>query len=599
MAAPRVFIAYASEDYDVATRLADALDARGARVFEFKRSAVPGTTAWREVVENIRASDWCVVLVSGASAASVPVSKEVEEAYHWNANTRRPALVPAMLEDASKDALLAAWTEVDFRDRDAGIAALARRLELGGEGEARGEEEADAVALDVSITAKPQRVRTGETVSWVAQVCNEGGTTVRGVELLLSNRRIEGPKDVEPGGTLARTVPVRFETPGKKRRTLAAYVAGDAGRTLVDRETGRVLVTKAPRKRPAPPSPSWTAVPSLRALRAGSLPPGGAAVSSVPPGAEPGADGPFVELDAAPNVEAPTSPVAGMDAEDAATGLSALGTAGVTGLAGYLACALVTGALSDGLLDVAPLVASREWLLGVLPGWTSAVLGGLAALAVAFAAFLRVIEDAFDLAGYCWGTVTGGLLGLVTGVVLLALFWGALPYDATWFTFQLVLAGLAGAVAGAWVDLAGSAPDWLEGTSGPYAALLTTASFPILGFAAFAGFAAGTDVLQTWSASETWYAVVPRWIGDHVPAWPGFAIGGVFGLGLLLAAFEAGTDEDAILLLVLLGCLVGAFAGLAWLYLFGLTVGPLVACWAATAFVILVLGGLTAGTWLG
>ena len=131
---PKVFISYSTKDHSTAEALYTDLQKAGADVFEFERTATPGSSAWDEVLGWIEASDVFIMLVSKSALKSRPVKAEVEHAHYrfLNSTPTRPSiLIPAMLEtDVQPPRLLERFTGLALYNYAAGVKQLIAELGL-------------------------------------------------------------------------------------------------------------------------------------------------------------------------------------------------------------------------------------------------------------------------------------------------------------------------------------------------------------------------------------------------------------------------------------------------------------------------------------
>ena len=131
---PKVFISYSTKDRATAEALYTDLLKAGADVFEFERSAKPGSSAWDEVLGWIESSDVFIMLVSRSALKSRPVREEVEYAYYKfvNSDATRPGkLIPALLEqDIQPPRVLERFTGLALYNYATGIKQLIAGLGL-------------------------------------------------------------------------------------------------------------------------------------------------------------------------------------------------------------------------------------------------------------------------------------------------------------------------------------------------------------------------------------------------------------------------------------------------------------------------------------
>src|SRR5262245_61787363 len=95
----KVFISFQTADVAVAESLYERLSQAGASVYQFRRTARPGTSAWTTIIDLISDSDVFIALVSKSSLKSRAVNVEVEQAHYEHVNNARPSrLIPVLLE---------------------------------------------------------------------------------------------------------------------------------------------------------------------------------------------------------------------------------------------------------------------------------------------------------------------------------------------------------------------------------------------------------------------------------------------------------------------------------------------------------------------
>ena len=126
----KIFLSFAVEDRLLAERLQADLSERGAEVFQFLRSAVPGTEAWSQVLESIERADWFIVLLTESAIESKPVRYEIRQAQHRYINEDKPRLIPALVEQVEKPSELRIFTNLPFDDYAAALLRLSAMLKL-------------------------------------------------------------------------------------------------------------------------------------------------------------------------------------------------------------------------------------------------------------------------------------------------------------------------------------------------------------------------------------------------------------------------------------------------------------------------------------
>ncbi|ODS31757.1 MAG: TIR domain protein [Candidatus Scalindua rubra] len=129
---PKVFISYSTTDRSIAEALyKDLLDA-GAEVFQFERSATPGTSAWDEVLGWIESSDVFIVLVSKSALKSRPVNAEVVHAHYQYLNSNQPfKLIPIVLEEEFRPhRVIRRFAQLPLDDYATGLQRLIAELGL-------------------------------------------------------------------------------------------------------------------------------------------------------------------------------------------------------------------------------------------------------------------------------------------------------------------------------------------------------------------------------------------------------------------------------------------------------------------------------------
>jgi hypothetical protein len=122
----KVFISFATSDQALAEKVYEGLTAAGAEVYEFRRSARPGTSAWNALLKWISDSDVFVTLVSRNSLKSNAVAAEIDHAHYEHVNKGRPyRLIPVQLESGiDPPNLLRRFSTYELGDPTIGIPSL-------------------------------------------------------------------------------------------------------------------------------------------------------------------------------------------------------------------------------------------------------------------------------------------------------------------------------------------------------------------------------------------------------------------------------------------------------------------------------------------
>lgn len=244
---PQVFISYSSADGgEVAERLRRDLEAGGATVFQYEGTARPGDPTWSQVVRGIRDSEWFVVLLTEESLRSKAVEYEIEQALSsWmNSEDNRPTLLPVVIGGVEIPDLLATVNAIKYTSYDDCIAKLRTvlRLELA----SPDTELPSPDSLACSLVAAPRRATVGETVYWTADVENRSSSRLRSVVLRLGGSVVAGPFDLKPGKTKTAEVPVVYDAPGNKKRTLVVTATTAQGEQISARTERGVKVQQRP-----------------------------------------------------------------------------------------------------------------------------------------------------------------------------------------------------------------------------------------------------------------------------------------------------------------------------------------------------------------
>ena len=101
MVGPRTFMSHSSVDRGLAQRLKEELEREGCEPWQFNLSAIPGTDAWRTVLELIEKSDYVIAVLSRAAVSSRAVQEEIAHAHYssMNSTNGRPRIVPVVIQD--------------------------------------------------------------------------------------------------------------------------------------------------------------------------------------------------------------------------------------------------------------------------------------------------------------------------------------------------------------------------------------------------------------------------------------------------------------------------------------------------------------------
>ncbi len=132
----RIFLSYESQDKEAATRLCDALEARGHACWIAPRNVSAGSNYGEAILDAIEDSAGMIVVLSRGSNASPHVANEVERAFHHN----KP-IYPVRIESVEPSRALEyflsrkQWTDAFGGHWDAGMAALDIALQAGKPGE--------------------------------------------------------------------------------------------------------------------------------------------------------------------------------------------------------------------------------------------------------------------------------------------------------------------------------------------------------------------------------------------------------------------------------------------------------------------------------
>lgn len=217
----KVFVCFSTANRDLAKRLFDDLSRAGAETFQFEESAEPGSNAWHQVLDAIRNADWFVALLTNEAMTRRPVLKEIEYAFYCHVNEGRPELLPAAIETISAmPNELEMFTELPFRNYDEALDRLTRRLGLAPEpataqaGVQQGPAESGVrprlarkllhapEAIDritCSLASDPAQPRLGQRSRWIAEIRNDGTSTLTNVVAQIGPFPPDEPFSLAPG----------------------------------------------------------------------------------------------------------------------------------------------------------------------------------------------------------------------------------------------------------------------------------------------------------------------------------------------------------------------------------------------------------------
>jgi hypothetical protein len=125
---PKVFISYASEDRDVAIRIAEALESRGVNV-RYDLSIPLDNSFSRRISELISASDYLIALISPNTKKSDWVTYELITAVKKEITARDITILPVLIADAEIPGFLFNYQYFDCRlDVGQGIERLVDQI---------------------------------------------------------------------------------------------------------------------------------------------------------------------------------------------------------------------------------------------------------------------------------------------------------------------------------------------------------------------------------------------------------------------------------------------------------------------------------------
>jgi hypothetical protein len=125
-----VFLSYASEDHAIAQRISDALAHSGIRATNQVWEASPREDFTARLLENIRASDVVVVLLSRAAWTNLWVGTETEVALSRDLGKRGAELIPVLAEPTDLPPVLRDLAVVDLtEDVSAGLQQLVEQIQ--------------------------------------------------------------------------------------------------------------------------------------------------------------------------------------------------------------------------------------------------------------------------------------------------------------------------------------------------------------------------------------------------------------------------------------------------------------------------------------
>lgn len=225
----KVFISFKTEDEPLAEALYLGLTKGGALVYQFRKTAKPGTSAWGVICNSISDSDVFVVFISRRSLKSRPVAAEIDHAHYEFVNASRPArLIPVLVElGLEPPAVLKRFSTYALDDPTTGIQALVAevlRTERDGmsptgviptELSMANPAETSRFATPVATPIPAEPSAAGDTVrSWEKQAgAGEDGAAVTALKpgapgaTSSPRRKREGSSTRPPKGTLDRPKP--------------------------------------------------------------------------------------------------------------------------------------------------------------------------------------------------------------------------------------------------------------------------------------------------------------------------------------------------------------------------------------------------------
>lgn len=125
---PKVFLSYATEDRDIATRIAKALEARGVNVWYDLAVQVDHSLIHR-ISELISASDYLLVLISHHTKKSDWVMYELATAVKKELTARDITILPILIDDAEIPGFLHTYQYFDCRSEvERGIERLVDQI---------------------------------------------------------------------------------------------------------------------------------------------------------------------------------------------------------------------------------------------------------------------------------------------------------------------------------------------------------------------------------------------------------------------------------------------------------------------------------------
>ncbi|MCK4364919.1 MAG: TIR domain-containing protein [Thermoplasmatales archaeon] len=127
----QIFLSYASDDKDIARKIADKLIKSGVRVWFDMYELKTGDSLAAAIRNAISASDYLVVLLSPNSVNSVWVQDELNAALSRELTTRDITLLPVVIADCKIPAALASRRYLDLRlNFDEGVDHLVEQIGL-------------------------------------------------------------------------------------------------------------------------------------------------------------------------------------------------------------------------------------------------------------------------------------------------------------------------------------------------------------------------------------------------------------------------------------------------------------------------------------
>lgn len=127
----QIFLSYASDDKDIARKIADKLIKSGVRVWFDMYELKTGDSLAAAIRNAISASDYLVVLLSPNSVNSVWVQNELNAALAHELTTRDITLLPVVIADCKIPAALASRRYLDLRfNFDEGVDHLVEQIGL-------------------------------------------------------------------------------------------------------------------------------------------------------------------------------------------------------------------------------------------------------------------------------------------------------------------------------------------------------------------------------------------------------------------------------------------------------------------------------------